>query len=98
MNLKELLKKIEKRPNMFFATQDISKLSAYLSGFIFCRSYQEDYHESERRFKHEFSDFVALKLSKEKGNSWDKLLVDCDDSWRSFFDYYKEFTVQNELD
>lgn len=95
MNLDELIKKIEKRPNMFFAIQDISRLKEYISGFIFSRSYQEDFHASEKHFKQEFSDFVATKLSKEKGNSWDTLLCDCDDAWKLFFNYYKEFSKQS---
>jgi hypothetical protein len=92
MNLDELIKLIEKRPNMFFEERDIRDLNNYLGGFHFCRSYQNDIDESERHFKQEFSQFVAKKLSMENGESWHKLLLTCNDPWESFFDLYREFS------
>jgi hypothetical protein len=97
MNLNELLKKIEKRPGMFFVDENIKDLKNYLSGFLMSRSYCDDFSYYEKSFRFDFSNFVAGKLSLDEGESWDRLLENQDDSWSLFFRYYKEFIKSTEV-
>jgi hypothetical protein len=92
MNIKEVLKEIEKRPALYLGSPSILRLSSFLDGYYFaCNNYGVT--TQDEGVWQEFQDWISKKFNISDNQRWMQiiLMASCCDEYQALKEFFRLF-------